>query len=200
MSSTFLTRLRVGDKLVDTKGVSRLYRSGPSRRLMFLLVLARARHLRRDRAQLAADRAADRPPAAEARGHARGQLARRRYRSCSRLAITRSRSSPCSSRSGSACCSASRSARRASSRARAGTSRSRCAATSTRRARATPTCAASLRSGATTSARPTRRSSADLLPGLAGRGRRDGQAARRLHRRRSRTRSSRPGRRSSRSR
>ena len=40
MSSTFLTRLRVGDKLVDTKGVSRLYRSGPSRRLMFLLVLA----------------------------------------------------------------------------------------------------------------------------------------------------------------
>jgi uncharacterized membrane-anchored protein len=40
MSSTFLTRLRVGDRLVDTKGVSRLYRSGPSRRLMFLLVLA----------------------------------------------------------------------------------------------------------------------------------------------------------------
>jgi len=40
MSSTFLTRLRVGDKLVDTKGVSRLYRAGPSRRLMFLLVLA----------------------------------------------------------------------------------------------------------------------------------------------------------------
>ena len=28
MSSTFLTRLRVGDILVDTKGVSRLYRSG----------------------------------------------------------------------------------------------------------------------------------------------------------------------------
>ena len=40
MSSTFLTRLRVGDMLVDTKGVSRLYRPGPSRRLMFLLVLA----------------------------------------------------------------------------------------------------------------------------------------------------------------
>jgi uncharacterized membrane-anchored protein len=38
MSSTFLTRLRVGDKLVDTKGVSRLYRSGPSRLLIFLLV------------------------------------------------------------------------------------------------------------------------------------------------------------------
>jgi uncharacterized membrane-anchored protein len=40
MSSTFLTRLRVGDKLVDTKGVSRLYRAAPGRRLMFLLVLA----------------------------------------------------------------------------------------------------------------------------------------------------------------
>jgi uncharacterized membrane-anchored protein len=40
MSSTFLTRLRVGDKLVDTKGVSRLYQTGPSRRLLFLLVLA----------------------------------------------------------------------------------------------------------------------------------------------------------------
>ena len=33
MSSTFLTRLRVGEILVDTKGVSRLYRAGPSRRL-----------------------------------------------------------------------------------------------------------------------------------------------------------------------
>jgi uncharacterized membrane-anchored protein len=40
MSSTFLTRLRVGDKLVDTKGVSRLYRAGPGGRLMVLLVLA----------------------------------------------------------------------------------------------------------------------------------------------------------------
>jgi uncharacterized membrane-anchored protein len=40
MSSTFLTRLRVGEILVDTKGVSRLYRAGPGRRLMFLLVLA----------------------------------------------------------------------------------------------------------------------------------------------------------------
>jgi uncharacterized membrane-anchored protein len=38
MSSTFLTRLRVGDKLVDTKGVSRLYRSGTSRLLILLLV------------------------------------------------------------------------------------------------------------------------------------------------------------------
>jgi uncharacterized membrane-anchored protein len=33
MSSTFLVRLRVGSKLVDAKGLSRLYPSGPSRRL-----------------------------------------------------------------------------------------------------------------------------------------------------------------------
>ena len=38
MSSTFLTRLRVGDKLVDTKGVSRLYRAGSSRLLILALV------------------------------------------------------------------------------------------------------------------------------------------------------------------
>jgi uncharacterized membrane-anchored protein len=40
MSSTFLTRLRVGEILVDTKGVSRLYPPGPSRRLMLVVVLA----------------------------------------------------------------------------------------------------------------------------------------------------------------
>ncbi len=40
MSSTFLTRLRVGEVLVDTKGVSRLYPQGPSRRLMMVIVLA----------------------------------------------------------------------------------------------------------------------------------------------------------------
>jgi uncharacterized membrane-anchored protein len=40
MSSTFLTRLRVGEILVDTKGVSRLYRTGPSRRLLLLLLVA----------------------------------------------------------------------------------------------------------------------------------------------------------------
>jgi uncharacterized membrane-anchored protein len=40
MSSTFLTRLRVGEILVDTKGVSRLYRAGPSRRMIFLLCVA----------------------------------------------------------------------------------------------------------------------------------------------------------------
>jgi uncharacterized membrane-anchored protein len=40
MSSTFLTRLRVGEILVDTKGVSRLYPPGPSRRLMLIVVFA----------------------------------------------------------------------------------------------------------------------------------------------------------------
>jgi len=36
MASTFLTRLRVGEILVDAKGVSRLYRPSPSLPLMFL--------------------------------------------------------------------------------------------------------------------------------------------------------------------
>ncbi len=40
MSSTFLTRLRVGGKLVDAKGVSRLYRSRISSVSLILLVLA----------------------------------------------------------------------------------------------------------------------------------------------------------------
>jgi uncharacterized membrane-anchored protein len=40
MASTFLTRLRVGGKLVDAKGVSRLYRSRISTLALVLLVLA----------------------------------------------------------------------------------------------------------------------------------------------------------------
>ncbi|MDP9417261.1 MAG: putative cytokinetic ring protein SteA [Actinomycetota bacterium] len=40
MASTFLTRLRVGGKLVDAKGVSRLYRSRISNLQVVLLVLA----------------------------------------------------------------------------------------------------------------------------------------------------------------
>ncbi|WP_432492107.1 putative cytokinetic ring protein SteA [Kineococcus gypseus] len=40
MASTFLTRLRVGGKLVDAKGVSRLYRSRVSDAQVLLLVLA----------------------------------------------------------------------------------------------------------------------------------------------------------------
>ncbi|PZS03268.1 MAG: hypothetical protein DLM56_09765 [Pseudonocardiales bacterium] len=40
MASTFLTQLRVGGKLVDAKGVSRLYRSRISAPVLLLLVLA----------------------------------------------------------------------------------------------------------------------------------------------------------------
>jgi uncharacterized membrane-anchored protein len=40
MASTFLTRLRVGGKLVDAKGVSRLYRSRISTSSLLLLVAA----------------------------------------------------------------------------------------------------------------------------------------------------------------
>ncbi|MGH3657778.1 MAG: putative cytokinetic ring protein SteA, partial [Micromonosporaceae bacterium] len=40
MASTFLTRLRVGGKLVDAKGVSRLYRQNLSTSSLVLLVLA----------------------------------------------------------------------------------------------------------------------------------------------------------------
>ena len=40
MASTFLTRLRVGGKLVDAKGVSRLYRSRISNASLLLLVFA----------------------------------------------------------------------------------------------------------------------------------------------------------------
>ncbi len=40
MSSTFLTRLRVGEILVDAKGVSRLYRPSAGRGPILLLTLA----------------------------------------------------------------------------------------------------------------------------------------------------------------
>jgi uncharacterized membrane-anchored protein len=40
MASTFLTRLRVGGKLVDAKGVSRLYRSRVSTLSLVMLVIA----------------------------------------------------------------------------------------------------------------------------------------------------------------
>lgn len=40
MASTFLTRLRVGGKLIDAKGVSRLYRHRVSNRQVALLILA----------------------------------------------------------------------------------------------------------------------------------------------------------------
>ena len=40
MASTFLTRLRVGGKLVDAKGVSRLYRARIPGRMLVAMVLA----------------------------------------------------------------------------------------------------------------------------------------------------------------
>jgi uncharacterized membrane-anchored protein len=40
MSSTFLTRLRLGDKLIDAKGVGRLYRPRPGTLPIGLLLLA----------------------------------------------------------------------------------------------------------------------------------------------------------------
>jgi uncharacterized membrane-anchored protein len=40
MSSTFLTRLRVGEILVDAKGVSRLYRPSPGGKPIAVLALA----------------------------------------------------------------------------------------------------------------------------------------------------------------
>ena len=40
MSSTFLTRLRVGEILIDAKGVSRLYRPSAGRGPILLLTLA----------------------------------------------------------------------------------------------------------------------------------------------------------------
>ena len=40
MASTFLTRLRIGSKLVDAKGVSRLYRSRISTASLLILVVA----------------------------------------------------------------------------------------------------------------------------------------------------------------
>jgi uncharacterized membrane-anchored protein len=40
MSSTFLTRLRVGETLVDAKGVSRLYNPGVTGRQLGLFVVA----------------------------------------------------------------------------------------------------------------------------------------------------------------
>ena len=42
MASTFLTRLKIGSKLVDAKGVSRLYRRTPGVKELVILVAAAA--------------------------------------------------------------------------------------------------------------------------------------------------------------
>ena len=51
MSSTFLTRLRIGEILVDAKGVSRLYQPRPGRRRRSCSCSPRARRARRGRAR-----------------------------------------------------------------------------------------------------------------------------------------------------
>ena len=42
MASTFLTRLKIGSKLVDAKGVSRLYKRTPGIKELFVLIAAAA--------------------------------------------------------------------------------------------------------------------------------------------------------------
>ena len=44
MASAILTRMRVGDKIVEPKGVSRLYHSRISTSWLVMLVLAARRH------------------------------------------------------------------------------------------------------------------------------------------------------------
>ena len=129
MSSTFLTRLRIGEILVDAKGVSRLYRPRPGAAADGALSRSPALiAARRDRAALTPGAARRRRPAlAQAAGAAGPRLASDRR--CSTSATTRSRSSRSSSRSASGCCSAWRSATAARLRRPSGTSRARCAAT-----------------------------------------------------------------------
>ncbi len=76
MSSTFLTRLRLGPVLVDAKGVSRLYEGRVRRRDMVALVVSRApRHGRDQRGGRADPRVPRRDP-----GHAQGPLVLRHRR------------------------------------------------------------------------------------------------------------------------
>ena len=126
MASTFLTRLRVGEILVDAKGVSRLYRPRPGAAPMLLLVAAGVIVLAavvlltpglRDVADLLWLKLAG--AARRRRLTGTGWVDRIR---CSTSAITPSRSSSSSSRSSSACCSAWRSATRGSSSAPSTTS------------------------------------------------------------------------------
>ena len=79
MSSTFLTRLRVGETLVDAKGVSRLYRPGigaPGIALFALAFVGR----RRDRDRLARDRQRLRTTLDQDQGRVRWLIRRSRPR------------------------------------------------------------------------------------------------------------------------
>ena len=75
MSSTFLTRLRVGEILVDAKGVSRLYRPVGRARPDPRAHAGRVRHVRDRRRHVAEPRRARRPALAQAPGPARDQVA-----------------------------------------------------------------------------------------------------------------------------
>ena len=177
MSSTFLTRLRIGEILVDAKGVCRLYRPRPgARRSLLVLAGAGCSRLSRSSSLTPGAQRRRRPAVAQAPGAAR---ARRSPRRCSTSATTPSRSSPSSWRCRSACCSASRSATRAWSRAPSASSR--------RAARAT--CASARDGRPTLRGRARRRASASRatpIPPLVG-GRLAGQrVGARLPRRRRR--------------
>ena len=111
MSSTFLTRLRIGEILVDAKGVNRLYRPSAGRGPMMFVTAAALITLIVVIAVLAEPRAAARPALAEAPDPARPQVAR-----CSTSATTRCRSWLSSWRWRSASCSVRRSATRSSRR------------------------------------------------------------------------------------
>ena len=68
MSSTFLTRLRIGESLVDAKGVSRLYNPGVRGWQLGLFALAAVAADRDRRPQLAGPGRVLRPPLAEDQG------------------------------------------------------------------------------------------------------------------------------------
>ena len=78
MSSTFLTRLRVGEILVDTKGVSRLYRPSAGGGPIAVRRARGARDADRDRALVGQPRRLPRPRLAEDPGPARPRVARGR--------------------------------------------------------------------------------------------------------------------------
>ena len=71
MSSTFLTRLRVGELLVDAKGVSRLYNPGVTSRQLGLFLVAALVLLTIVVSQRPALNDLDRPDLAEAQDHPR---------------------------------------------------------------------------------------------------------------------------------
>ena len=128
MSSTFLTRLRIGERLVDAKGVSRLYRPRPGLRPVLALATSGA-------VALAAAVLAT-PGLRDVAGLVWLKLrVLVGHLTWSTSATTPSRSSPCSWRSASASCSASRSGTADWHRAPATRCATACRATSSASAR-----------------------------------------------------------------